>query len=199
MVTGLILIAVGAILYVIGLRAGEPARGVLQVVGLILLAFGVVLILVGVVDDADAWSGPALLTVGAVGGAGAGAVRGVNEQDLPVGGGTLTDRQPVVVAFIIGAVPLILAAVTGLADVWAGIPDWIVPVLTTIGTLTTGLAALWARLRVTPTLMPETDDGEPLVPATEAGWEMVQGEPGVAIRDAHGQPLPPTDSGVWGG
>jgi hypothetical protein len=84
----------------------------------------------------------------------------------PVAGG-LTDRQPVVVAFIVGAVPLLIAAVSAVADLFASVPDWIVPLATIIGTLTTGLAALWARGRVTPTALPKLDEGTMLVPMVE--------------------------------
>jgi hypothetical protein len=90
------------------------------------------------------------------------------EQDPPEPvAGSMRDRQPVLVAFIIGAVPLLIAAVTAVADLFASVPDWIVPLATIIGTLTTGLAALWARGQVTPTALPKLDEGTMLVPMVE--------------------------------
>jgi hypothetical protein len=72
-----------------------------------------------------------------------------------------------IVAFVLGAVPLVVAAISGIADLFAAVPDWIVPVATIIGTLTTGLAALWARQQVTPTALPRLADDVLLVPMVE--------------------------------
>lgn len=168
LVIGIILLIVGAILLAAPHIGGPPAAGNLAALGWLLALAGVILIVVALVagSDVDVES----LVGGGVAMAAAGSMRdfhsaGADEPAVPVAGG-VTDRQPVLVAFILGAVPLVLAALTGLADVFTGVPDWVVPTLTTIGTLTTGLAALWARSQVTPVALPRLDDDTPLVPMT---------------------------------
>jgi hypothetical protein len=166
---GLVLLIIGVVLIVALLGAGQPSSAApLGPLAWLLVIVGLILALVAVlVTDGD-------LNAGIVGGLGMVAIPPPHHHAVPlhedppepVAGG-LTDRQPVIVAFIVGAVPLLIAAVTAVADLFASVPDWIVPLATIIGTLTTGLAALWARGRVTPTALPKLDEGTLLVPMVE--------------------------------
>lgn len=167
----IVLIVIGAILLV--LAATVPNAAPLNPIGWVLVAVGLVLLVVFAVvvgaDEADrniGWigGGLAMATIPPT----HGHFHGMHDDDpsTPVAGG-LADRQPVLVGFIVGAVPLVLAAVSALADLFTGVPDWVVPAFTVLGTLTTGLAAMWARQQVTPTALPQLDEGVPLVPMVE--------------------------------
>jgi vacuolar-type H+-ATPase subunit I/STV1 len=165
---GLVLLIIGVVLVVIAAVRQPPSAAPLGPLGWLLVIIGLILALVAVlVNDGD-------LNAGIVGGLGMVAIPPPHHHAVPlhedppepVAGG-LTDRQPVVVAFIVGAVPLLIAAISAVADLFASVPDWIVPLATIIGTLTTGLAALWARGRVTPTALPKLDEGTMLVPMVE--------------------------------
>jgi hypothetical protein len=163
---GLILLIVGIILVAIATVGQPPSAAPLAPLGWLLAIVGLVLALVAVLvigDDVNA---------AVIGGAAMAipphrhAIPLDQDPPEPVAGG-LVDRQPVIVAFVVGAVPLLIAAVSAVADLFASVPNWIVPLATIIGTLTTGLAALWARARVTPTALPRLGEGTPLVPMVE--------------------------------
>lgn len=163
-VLGVVLIVFGSLLAYFGRHNSES---VAWWGGLIVFGGGVVLFVIGVLDASGAD------TRAMIGGTVAMAVvpphlHGPHDHDpsIPVAAGK-ADTQPVLVAFIVGAVPLIIAAVSALAGIFTAMPDWIVPVFTVAGTLTTGLAALWARSRVTPVALPRLDDRTPLVPMVE--------------------------------
>lgn len=167
---GIVLLIIGVVLVALGAVGPSPAPQ-LAPIGWLLVIVGLILALVAVlVVDGD-------VKIGALAGGLAMAavppLRGHShavalDQDPPQPvAGSRSDREPVVVAFIVGAVPLVIAAVTAIADLFAGVPNWIVPLATIIGTLTTGLAALWARARVTPVAAPKLDEGTPLVPMIE--------------------------------
>jgi hypothetical protein len=76
--------------------------------------------------------------------------------------------EPVLLAFLLGAVPLVAGFVLQILEALpdSSTPLWLRTALVGIGTLTTALGALWARIRVTPTSDPQLDGGTPLVPAT---------------------------------
>jgi hypothetical protein len=170
----IILIVLGAVLIVIP-AAGVPQVAPLAPLGWLLAVIGIILLVVVLVlvgsEEVDVHS-----AVGWIGGGAAFTMAaippvhfhgaGEDEASRPVAG-SLTDRQPVIVAFVVGAIPLIAAALTGLASIFTGMPEWIVPTFTIVGTLTTGLAALWARQQVTPVALPRLDDETPLVPMVE--------------------------------
>lgn len=159
---GLLGVALGALLIVLGHVASGVPRGAVPA-GWALVVVGLILVVISLfADDADAapLGAAGLLAFGSVHVHGAGDT----EPSVRVPAGAASEREPVIIAFVTGVLPLIAAAVTALADTFTAIPDWIVPTLTVLGTLTTGLAALWARLRVTPTVAPRDDEGNPLVP-----------------------------------
>jgi heme A synthase len=176
--TGLVLALVGAVLYWFGSRpeAGEGGS-LIRILGVVAFVVGLVFLILWAINRADAEAAipVGLLLVGMVGAEHAHAAEGAPGDPVGVNAGSLSERQPVLVAFLLGAIPLVLSALTGLLDVFEGVPDWIAPTLATIGTVTTGLAALWAKLQVTPTAIPRTDEGEPLVPVSTvpAGVEPV--------------------------
>lgn len=167
---GLVLLIIGVVLVAIATVGQPPSAAPLAPLGWLLAIIGLILSLVAVIvldGDVDVRS--------AIGGALMMAVVPPHSHAIPLDqdppepvAGSVTDRQPVLVAFIVGAVPLIIAAITAVADLFAGVPNWIVPLATIVGTLTTGLAALWARSRVTPTALPKLDEGTPLVPMVES-------------------------------
>lgn len=167
---GLILLIVGIVLVAVATVGQPPSAAPLGPLGWLLAVIGLVLSLVAVLvtgDDVDVRS---ML----IGGAAMAIVPphahivSLDEDPPQPVAGSVSDRQPVLVAFAVGAVPLLVAAVSAVADLFAGVPSWVVPLATIIGTLTTGLAALWAKQRVTPTALPRLDEGTPLVPMIES-------------------------------
>lgn len=166
---GIVLLVVGVVM-IIAAAVVAQVPAVVSQLGWLFVLVGVILIVIAALF-VGADSAIDALVGGGVAMATPASMRhfhtaGDDERARPVAG-SLKDRQPVLVAFVLGAVPLILAAVTALADIFAGIPDWLVPTLTVVGTLTTGLATMWARMQVTPTALPRLDDETPLVPMTE--------------------------------
>jgi hypothetical protein len=73
--------------------------------------------------------------------------------------------QPVITAFLIGAIPIVSAFVLQVLDE-GGVdtPAWLRAALTGLGALVGGLAALWARSQVTPVADPKLDADTPLLP-----------------------------------
>jgi hypothetical protein len=163
---GLILLIVGIVLVALAAIGRPPSAAQLAPLGWLLAIIGLILVLVAVIVTDDSLRA---LLGGGVAMAATPPRHVVSlDQDPPEPvAGSLADRQPVLVAFVLGAVPLVVAAISGIADLFAAVPDWIVPVATIIGTLTTGLAALWARQQVTPTALPKLADDVPLVPMVE--------------------------------
>lgn len=152
----------------------DPLRAIFWLVFLILLVGFVIWLFRELDEENDASVGVILfglpllgmMSVGAGGSAHVGEHgAGEDDPDEPVAL-TPTERQPVMIAFIVGALPLIAGAISSLADLFTFIPDWLVPTLLVLGTLTSGLAALWARLQVTPLADPKDNDGDPLTPDT---------------------------------
>lgn len=165
LVLGIILIVIGALMALFGRREGETFAfwG-----GAIIFAGGVILFVIAILDRSGAD------TAAFVGGGLAMAVPGRHaiplDQDppQPVAGST-ADREPVIVAFVIGAIPMLAAFVLQVVDEGGvQIPAWLRSLLAGLGAVVTGLAALWARTRVTPTALPQLDEGTPLVPMVES-------------------------------
>lgn len=78
----------------------------------------------------------------------------------------VTQRQPVLVAFVIGAAPIVTAFILAVIDTAGSeIPNWIVAALTGLGPTIGALSAVWARGQVTPLADPRLDDGTPLEPS----------------------------------
>jgi hypothetical protein len=81
--------------------------------------------------------------------------------DLPA-----QQRDPVIVAFLVAAVPIVCAFILQVLEATDVLDNalWLRTLLTGLGTLVGALAAVWARSRVTPTAAPKLDDGTLLVP-----------------------------------
>jgi hypothetical protein len=145
---GIALIVLGVLALVVGhLVRGAPAGAVS--LGWALVVIGVVLIVVSLVTD----DGVAAAAAG-------GTIRRRRRR-----GRGLKRPQPVLLAFLVGAIPLVLGFVTQVVDALpdASVPQWIRVALVGLGTLTTGLAALWARMQVTPLADPRSRSGARLV------------------------------------
>jgi hypothetical protein len=144
---GLILLVIGA---VVAVAAHRP-------LGLVLVAIGAVLVLVDVIDTNSA------------------AVLGAFA--LPVGGRPRRSdvaapmREPVLLAFIAAATPIVCAFVLQVLEATDVLDSalWLRTLLTGLGAVVGALAALWARLKVTPLADPQTETGEALVPAGRVG------------------------------
>lgn len=166
---GFILLLIGVVM-LIASSVGPPDAARLQGPGWLIAVIGLILIVVALVllgDDGDVRTAVAGGLAMAVVPPHAHIVNLDQDPPEPVAG-SITDRQPVIVSFIVGAVPLFVAAISAVADLFTGVPSWLVALATIIGTLTTALAALWAKARVTPTAMPRLDEGTPLVPMIES-------------------------------
>lgn len=178
---GLLLLIVGVVLIVLASMVPQVPAPLGQV-GWLLAVVGVVLVVIGALSDeveVSTWIGGGLLALAVVGPGGpfppdddpTPRRRKADQRVEPVRAAAPAPAapaegsgEPVILAFVVGAIPLFAAALAALAEVFTGMPDWIVPTFTVLGTLTTGLAAMWARLRVTPTADPKLDDGTRLVP-----------------------------------
>lgn len=158
----IILVFVGVAILYLG-----PADRFVRFAGIVFIGGGILYLVLFLLDASGADT--TAILGGGMALAVAPHIHGPHDDDpsLPVAA-SLADRQPVILAFIVGAVPLVIAAVSALADLFAAVPDWVVPSFTVAGTLTTGLAALWARVRVTPVALPRLDDRTPLVPMVES-------------------------------
>jgi low temperature requirement protein LtrA len=170
-VLGIILIAVGAILTMFGRREAESLAiygGALVFLG------GCVLFLIGILAtahvDTSAWRlDHAAVLAMAIPPMGHRLAPELNSDPKVPVAGSAVDRQPVIVAFLVAAVPIVAAFVLQVLDEGGvGVPAWLRSLLVGVGALTTGLAALWARSRVTPTALPRLDEGTLLVPMVES-------------------------------
>lgn len=170
LVLGVVLIIFGALLAYFGRRA---AADVAFWGGVLIFAGGAILFVIAILDvsgaDTHAAVGGGMVAM-ALGGGGHASFHGagVSEASVPVAGGP-ADRQPVVVAFAVAAVPIVCAfilQVLDTTDVLSSAP-WLRTLLTGLGALVGALAAVWARARVTPTALPRLDDETPLIPMVE--------------------------------
>jgi hypothetical protein len=166
----IVLIIMGGILIALPAFGGNvPAPlatlgWLLAVVGLVLL----VVVLVVVSDDANArviGGGFVAMAVSPRGTTFHGA--GDKDPAVPVAGATA--REPVIVAFLVGAVPVVCAFALQVLEATDVLDSamWLRTLLVGLGSLTTALGALWARSNVTPTAAPKLDADTPLVPVTE--------------------------------
>jgi hypothetical protein len=166
----IVLIIMGGILIALPAFGGNvPAPlatlgWLLAVVGIVLL----VIVLVFVSDDAHArviGGGFVAMAVSPRGTTFHGA--GDKDPAVPVAG--TTAREPVIVAFLIGAVPIVSAFILQVLEATDVLDSalWLRTLLVGLGSLATALGALWARSNVTPTAAPKLDADTPLVPVTE--------------------------------
>lgn len=167
------MITVGVVLLLIGALVayfGRPREQVVYAAGLLIAAVGAVLLLIGLLDTADAHDAHTALLplVGGLGVAGAGKVAPGNESH-PASGGSLKDRRPVLLGFIVAATPVVCAFVLQVLEATDVLNNalWLRTLLTGLGALIGALATLWAQSKVTPVAIPQTDEGEPLVPVSD--------------------------------
>jgi hypothetical protein len=65
---------------------------------------------------------------------------------------TKTESEPVLLAFIVGVIPVVASFVLGILHAsGTAVPTWVIALLAGIGTLTNAIAAVWARAQVAPT------------------------------------------------
>jgi hypothetical protein len=168
LILGIILLVIGAALIVV------PDLARLAPLGWLLAIIGVVLVVVALVDVNDA--NAAVLMMATIPPAGkrlAHASHGAgptSDQEPVISVATAADSQPVIVAFLVAAVPIVCAFILQVLEATDVLDNalWIRTLLTGLGTLTGALAAVWARSRVTPTAAPRLDDDTPLVPMVES-------------------------------
>jgi hypothetical protein len=167
----IVLIIIGGIFIALpAFGAGVPTPlanlgWLMVVVGLVLLV--IVLVVVGG-DEVDArliGGGFVAMAVSPRGTTFHGA--GDKDPAVPVAG--TTAREPVLVAFLVGAVPIASAFVLQVLEATDVLDSalWLRTLLVGLGSLATALGALWARSNVTPTAAPKLDADTPLVLVTE--------------------------------
>jgi hypothetical protein len=165
-VLGVVLLIIGAAL----VYFGRPREQALVVVGALIAIGGAILFVIGLLDRADTNTAalPLLLVGGVVGGDHLHAAHDT-EESHPVSGGGLADRRPVLLGFVVAATPVVCAFVLQVLEATDVLNNalWIRTALTGLGALVGTLAALWAQSKVTPVVLPQTDEGEPLVPVSD--------------------------------
>jgi hypothetical protein len=165
----IVLIIMGGILIALPAFGGNvPAP--LATLGWLLAVVGVVLLVVVLVsvDEAHARlivGGGFAMVISPRGTTFHGA--GDKDPAVPVAG--TTAREPVIVAFLVGAVPIVSAFALQVLEATDVLDSalWLRTLLVGLGSLATALGALWARSNVTPTAAPKLDADTPLVPVTE--------------------------------
>jgi hypothetical protein len=169
LVAGIVLVLVGvAILYfAAGHRAANFGGGAL-------ILLGVIALVIWLIDRSGADTAGVMVAMAAVppGKPRRRATRahtshGEGERDArPVPDLPAQRREPVLVAFIVAAVPIACAFTLQVLDATDVLDNalWLRTLLTGLGALTGALAAAWARAQVTPTAAPKLDDGTLLVP-----------------------------------
>jgi hypothetical protein len=168
----IVLIIMGGILIALPAFGGNVSAP-LATLGWLLAVVGIVLLVVVLVfvssDEVDAHlivgGGFVAMAVSPRGTTFHGA--GDKEPAVPVAGATA--REPVIVAFLIGAVPVVCAFILQVLEATDVLDSalWLRTLLVGLGSLATALGALWARSNVTPTAAPKLDADTPLVPVTE--------------------------------
>lgn len=64
---------------------------------------------------------------------------------------TITERQPVAVAFFLGVIPVLASFVLGVLHTsGTSVPTWVIAALAGVGSLTTAIGAVWSRAQVMP-------------------------------------------------
>jgi hypothetical protein len=164
LVAGIVLVLVGvAILYfAAGHRAANFGGGALVLLGVIALV-------IWLIDRSGADTAGVMLAMAAVppGSRFAHTSHGEGARDpRPVPDLPAQRREPVLVAFIVAAVPIACAFTLQVLDATDVLDNalWFRTLLTGLGTLAGALAAAWARSQVTPTAAPKLDDGTLLAP-----------------------------------
>jgi hypothetical protein len=155
LVAGIVLVLVGvAILYfAAGHRAANFGGGALVLLGVIALV-------IWLIDRSGADTAGVMLAMAAV-------PPGSRFAHTSHGEGARDPRPvPVLVAFIVAAVPIACAFTLQVLDATDVLDNalWLRTLLTGLGTLAGALAAAWARSQVTPTAAPKLDDGTLLAP-----------------------------------
>lgn len=81
----------------------------------------------------------------------------------------VTDRRPVLVAFLLAAVPIVSAFALQVLEATDVLDNalWLRTLLVGLGSITGLLGSAWAQAKVTPLARPRNNAGEPLVPAAE--------------------------------
>jgi hypothetical protein len=167
---GIILLVLGAVLAYVG----RPREQLLVVAGVLIFAVGVVLLIVWAVSLSGADTAGVMVAMAVPPGRGVrlshGGIEPLENIDpaVPVAG--TAQREPVVVAFIVAAVPIVCAFVLQVLDA-AGALDsalWVRTLLTGLGPVVGFLAAAWTRSQVTPTAAPMLDGETMLVPLVES-------------------------------
>jgi hypothetical protein len=170
LIAGIVLVLVGvAILY---FASGHRAA---NFGGAALVVLGVIALIVWLIDRSGADTEAVLMmaTIPPAGKRLAHASHGAgptSDQEPVIPVATAADSQPVIVAFLVAAVPIVCAFILQVLEATDVLDNalWIRTLLTGLGTLTGALAAVWARSRVTPTAAPRLDDDTPLVPMVES-------------------------------
>jgi uncharacterized membrane protein len=162
LVAGIVLVLVGvAILYFAeGHRAAHFGGGAL-------ILLGVIALIVWLVDRSGADTAGVMLAMAAVPPGRPLAHMSHGEGDTrPVPDLPAQKAEPVVLAFIVAAVPIVCAFILQVLEATDVLDNalWIRTLLTGLGALTGALAAAWARARVTPTAAPKLNDGTLLAP-----------------------------------
>jgi hypothetical protein len=140
--------------------------------GWVLLIIGVVLLIVVLVPSGHADTAVVLAMALPPGGLALshGGAGPSDDQEPLVPLATAPKREPVILAFIVAAVPVVCAFALQVLDA-AGALDsalWIRTLLTGLGGVVGALAAAWARAQVTPTAAPKLDADTLLVPLVES-------------------------------
>lgn len=170
LIIGVILLVIGAFL-LIAPTAGAPGIAPAAPLGWLLALVGLILIVVAVVDVGDA---DAAVLAMAVGGGGSQfdhlRARPDAGEDPAIAVAGPGKREPVILAFIVAAVPIVCAFILQVLDVTDALESalWLRTLLTGLGGVVGALAAAWARANVTPTAAPRLDDDTPLVPMVES-------------------------------
>lgn len=166
---GLVLLIIGIVVVLLGLipaRSGAAIAPGAANIGWLLVGVGIILIFLSVLLDAgtaDAMAASAAMMMAPL----PHAIPPSQDPPEPLPG-ERTSREPVVIAFLVAAVPIVAAFVLQVLDLaGAETPLWLCTALTGLGGLVGSLAAAWARSRVTPTALPRLDDETPLVPMVE--------------------------------
>jgi hypothetical protein len=166
---GLVFLVIGIVLVILAAAPSADVPPVLGTIGWLLVVIGLVLVVLAFVVGSDidvdtSWLG---------GGAVAMAVGAGGRRFHAAGGdepaASTRDREPVIVGFILGAIPILSAFVLQVLEATDVLDSalWLRTLLVGLGSVTTALGALWARTNVTPTANPKLDDETPLVPAIE--------------------------------
>lgn len=169
LILGIVLLILGAFLLAAP-AAGAPGIGATGPLGWLLIVIGLILVVVAVVDVGG--TDATVLAMMTVGGGGFDQLKARPDtagEDWAIPVASARQREPVIVAFIVAAVPIVAAFILQVLEATDVLDNalWLRTLLTGLGTLAGALAAVWARANVTPTAAPRLDEETPLVPMVE--------------------------------